>query len=190
MRKVVLTMNENYRYKIIKKLVETNGNKERAKIKLKLKSTKQINRLIDGYNQFGKEFFVHGNRGRKPKHALTDEFKDEIETLYTSKYFDCTYTQFAEYLAEREHIVLSVPEIGKILRERYILSPRSRKVTKKNIKKQLLAQKEKAKTKKELSKIQKNIVAVEDAHPRQPRCVYFGEEIQTDAYIHLWFRFI
>ena len=187
MRKVELSLKEKQKYEIIKKLVETNGNKERAKIKLGLKSIRQVNRLIAGYKEYGKEFFVHGNRGRKPKHALSSEFKDEIETLYTSKYFDCTYTQFAEYLAEKENIFLSVPEVGQILRERYILSPKSRKVTKKNIKKKLLAEKEKAKSKKEKSKIQSNIVAVEDTHPRQPRCIYFGEEIQTDACIHLWF---
>ena len=70
MRKVELRMNEEYKYKIIKKLVETNGNKERARIKLGLKSIRQINRLIAGYKEFGKEFFVHGNRGRKPKNAL------------------------------------------------------------------------------------------------------------------------
>ena len=187
MRKVELSLKENYKYKTIKKLVETNGNKERARIKLGLKSIRQINRLIAGYKKYGKEFFVHGNRGRKPKHALSNELKDEIELLYTSKYFDCTYTQFTEYLAEREYIFLSTPEVGQILREKYILSPRSRKVTKKNIKKKLLAEKQKAKSKKEIAKIQSNIVAVEDAHPRQPRCIYFGEEIQTDACIHLWF---
>ena len=187
MRKVELSLKEKEKYEVIKKLVETNGNKERAKIKLHLKSIRQINRLIAGYKEYGKEFFFHGNRGRKPKHALSSEFKDEIEALYTSKYFDCTYTQFTEYLAENENIFLSVPEVGQILRERYILSPRSRKVTRKNIKKKLLAEKEKAKTKTEKAKIQSNIVAVEDAHPRQPRCIYFGEEIQTDACIHLWF---
>ena len=187
MRKVELSLKEKQKYDVIKKLVETNGNKERARIKLGLKSIRQINRLIAGYKEYGKEFFVHGNRGRKPKHALTDEFKDEIETLYTSKYFDCTYTQFTEYLAERENIFLSVPEVGQILREKYILSPRARKVTKKNLKKKLLAEKEKAKSKKEIAKLQSAIVAVEDAHPRQPRCIYFGEEIQTDACIHLWF---
>lgn len=187
MRKVELSLKEDYKYKTIKKLVETNGNKERARIKLGLKSIRQINRLIAGYKKYGKEFFVHGNHGRKPKHALSNELKDEIELLYTSKYFDCTYTQFTEYLAEREYIFLSTPEVGQILREKYILSPRSRKVTKKNIKKKLLAEKQKAKSKKEIAKIQSNIVAVEDAHPRQPRCIYFGEEIQTDACIHLWF---
>lgn len=187
MRKVELTLKEEQKYKVIKKLVETNSSKERAKIKLGLKSIRQINRLIAGYNEFGKEFFVHGNRGRKPKHALSEEFKDEIETLYISKYFDCTYTQFNEYLAERENIFLSIQEVGQILRERYILSPRARKITRKKAKKNLIAQKEKAKSKKELSKLQASIVALEDSHPRQPRCIYFGEEIQIDACIHIWF---
>lgn len=187
MRKVELSLKEKNKYEIIKKLVETNGNKERARIKLNLKSIRQINRLIAGYNNFGKEFFVHGNRGRKPKHAISDDLKNEIETLYISKYFDCTYTQFSEYLADRESISLSPQEVGQILRERYIVSPRSRKSTRKMIKKQLMSKKKTAKTKKELSKIQANIVAIEDAHPRQPRCIYFGEEIQIDACIHLWF---
>lgn len=88
--------------------------------------------------------------------------------MYTSKYFDCTYTQFTEYLADRENIFLSIPEVGQILRDRHILSPRARKLTRKNLKKKLLAQKEKAKTKKEIAKLQASIVAVEDAHPRQP----------------------
>ena len=183
MRKVELSLKEKQKYEIIKKLVETNGNKERARIKLGLKSIRQINRLIAGYKEYGKEFFVHGNRGRKPKHALTTEFKDEVETLYTSKYFDCTYTQFTEFLADRESIFLSIQEVGQILREKGILSPRALKITKKNLKKKLIAQKEKAKSKKDVA----SIVAIEDSHPRQPRCIYFGEELQMDACIHLWF---
>lgn len=187
MRKVELSLKEKQKYEIIKKLVETNGNKERARIKLGLKSIRQINRLIAGYKEYGKEFFVHGNRGRKPKHALTTEFKDEVETLYISKYFDCTYTQFTEFLADRESIFLSIQEVGQILREKGILSPRALKITKKNLKKKLIAQKEKAKSKKDVAKIQASIVAIEDSHPRQPRCIYFGEELQMDACIHLWF---
>ena len=187
MGKVELTLKEKEKYDVIKKLVETNGNKERARIKLGLKSVRQINRLIAGYKEFGKEFFVHGNRGKKPKHALSNELKDEIELLYISKYFDCTYTQFTEYLAKRENIFLSIAVVGQILRERYILSPKARKITKKRYKKILIAKKEKAKSKKELAKIQSSIVAIEDAHPRQPRCIYFGEEVQIDASIHPWF---
>lgn len=186
MRKVVLTLKEEEKYKAIKKLVETKGNKKRVATKLGL-TVRQINRLIAGYNSFGKQFFVHGNRGRKPSHALSIEMKNQIEDLYNTKYFDCTYTLFTELLAEKENIFLSIDEVRCILKERYILSPKSHKITKKNMKKELLRQKKQTTSKKELSKIQENIVAIEDAHPRQPRCIYFGEEVQIDASIHLWF---
>ena len=140
MRKVVLTLKEEEKYEVIKKLVETNGNKQRAANKLNL-SVRQINRLISGYKEYGKESFVHGNRGRKPKHSLTVEFKNYIEELYVTKYFDCTYTLFSEMLAERENIFLSVAEVGQILRERFIASPKTQKATLKRLKKELLKQK-------------------------------------------------
>lgn len=136
MRKVELRMNEEYKYKIIKKLVETNGNKQMAAVKLK-RSVRQINRMIAGYKEFGKDFFVHGNSGRKTVNALSDDFKTQIELLYTSKYFDCTYTAFKELLETREHISLSVDEVRVILRDRYIFSPRTHKSTKRKFRKQL-----------------------------------------------------
>lgn len=77
MRKVELRMNEEFKYKIIKKLVETNGNKKRAAIQLN-RSIRQVDRMIAGYKAKGKEFFIHGNRGRKPAHALTDEEKMKL----------------------------------------------------------------------------------------------------------------
>ena len=136
MRKVELRMNEEYKYKIIKKLVETNGNKQRAAVTLK-RSIRQIDRMIAGYKEIGKEFFVHGNRGRKPYHAITDEFKTEIELLYINKYFDCTYTLFKELLEKRENISLSIDEIRVILRDRYIFSPITHKSTKRKFRKNL-----------------------------------------------------
>ena len=56
MRKVELSLKEKQKYEIIKKLVETNGNKERARIKLGLKSIRQVNRLIAGYRNMVKNF--------------------------------------------------------------------------------------------------------------------------------------
>ena len=185
MRKVELRMNEEYKYKIIKKLVETNGNKQRAAIKLK-RSVRQINRMIAGYKKFGKEFFIHGNRGRKPVNALSDDFKTQIELLYTSKYFDCTYTAFKEFLETRENISLSVDEVRVILRDRYIFSPRTHKSTKRKFRKKL-ENEIKTSKKKEQEKLKAKLVLAEDAHPRQSRCQYFGEELQMDACIHHWF---
>lgn len=186
MRKVVLTLKENQKYLTIKKLVETKGNKKRAATHLGL-SVRHINRLIARYKLCGKKSFVHGNRGKKPVTALSDEIKDQIEDLYITKYFDCTYTHFTELLAERENINLSITEVGQILRERFILSPRSHRVTRKTTKKRLLQQQKQTTSKKHFAKIQSNIVDIEDAHPRQPRCINFGEEVQIDASEHIWF---
>lgn len=186
MKKVELRMKEELKYLTIKRLVETNGNKKRAAIKLDC-TVRHIDRMIAGYLERGKEYFVHGNRGRKPAHALSEEQKTQIEQLYLSKYYDCNYTVFAEFLASRENIFISVDEARVILRDKYILSPRTHKVTRRRLKKQLLQEQKKSKTKAEKEKIQTNIVAIQDAHPRQPRCQYFGEEIQMDACIHLWF---
>ena len=53
------------KFKVIKKLVETNGNKKAAAKRLDC-TGRHINRMIVGYREFGKEFFVHGNRKHKP----------------------------------------------------------------------------------------------------------------------------
>ena len=58
-------MEENKKYIIIKKLVETNGNKKRAALDLNCHS-RHINRMIKGYKEQGKDYFIHGNHGRKP----------------------------------------------------------------------------------------------------------------------------
>ena len=116
MRKVELRMNEERKYKVIKKLVETNGNKKRAAIELDV-TVRQINRMIAGYKAWGKEFFVHGNRGRQPQHALSPELKQKIIDLYTSKYWDCNYRFFTELLAKHENINVSESVVRKLLIE-------------------------------------------------------------------------
>ncbi|MCD5414283.1 MAG: hypothetical protein LR001_04655 [Clostridiales bacterium] len=52
---------------------------------------------------------------------------------------------------------------------------------KKRIKKQLNELKKITTSKKEVVRIMDNILAIEDAHPRRPRCAYAGEMIQIDA---------
>lgn len=186
MRKVELRVNEEKKYKVIKKLVETNGNKKRAAIELDV-TVRQINRMIAGYKAYGKEFFIHGNRGRQPQHTLSFELKQQIIDLYTSKYWDCNYRFFTELLAKYENINVSESVVRKVLIEEYLISPKCRRKTKRRIKKELEQKKEIATSKKEIEVIQSNIVALEDAHPSQPRSTYFGEELQMDACEHLWF---
>jgi len=186
MRKVELTMDEERKYTVIKKLVEINGSKKRAAIELNC-TVRHINRMIAGYNDYGKESFVHGNRGRKPSNTFSIDLKNQIFDLYASKYSDCNYRFFAELLSKHENINVSEDFVRKLLTENFLISPKSHRSTKNRIKKELKLQKQQAASKKEFAKIQANIVSIEDAHPRQPRCAYFGEEIQLDASQHVWF---
>ena len=185
-RKVVLNMNEMKKYEVIKKLVETNGNKQRAAITLQV-TVRQINRMINGYREHGKAFFVHGNRGSKPINAIPDYIRHLVVDLYRSKYFDANFTHFTELLSKYENINLSVSTVSSILESEYILSPKVTRGKQKRIKKQLIESRKAAKTQKEINAIQTNIVAVEDAHSRRPRCANFGELLQMDASSFLWF---
>ena len=103
MKKIILNTIEDRKYQVIKKLVESNGNKLKAALKLQV-TPRTIDRLILKYKHFGKEGFVHGNRNRKPKHSMSFEEKEKIVFLYKEKYFDCNIQHFSELLADREGI--------------------------------------------------------------------------------------
>lgn len=186
LKKVNLTMNENLKYLTIKKLIETNGNKKRAALKIGC-SERHVNRLVAGYKKSGKEFFVHGNHAHKPATTIDDGTKKDIILLYQSKYYEANFTHFQELLAKKEGINVSVSTINAILRQEHILSPKAHRTTKKKLKKELKALKATAKTKKEQVALQASILELDEAHPRHPRAPYFGELIQMDASSFVWF---
>ena len=185
-RKVNLTMNEQKKYEIIKKLVETNGNKNRAAVELGC-TRRTIDRLINAYRQNGKAAFSHGNKGRTPSHAISNDLKLQIHLLYQNKYFDSNIRHFTELLKKHENICLSEGTIRTILLEKDILSPKAHKTTKRALKEKLKAMQQNASTKKEASEIAEKLLIAKDSHPRRPRCQYAGEMIQMDASLHIWF---
>ena len=185
-RKVELRMEEQQKYEIIKKLVDTNGNKDRAAMTLGI-TRRQVDRLIAAYKGKGKAAFVHGNRGRKPAITTSDKIRNTVVDLYRTKYYEANFTHYTELLEKNEGIRLSVSAVTNFLEAEHILSPRVTKAKKKRIRKELEKQKEAARTKKEADRIQANIVAVEDAHSRRPRAACFGESEQMDASPYEWF---
>lgn len=187
MRKVELKMNENNKYQIIKKLVDTNGNKLRACQKLNL-TKRQINRLILVYKTKGKQGFVHGNTGKKPATTTPTEIKNNIVDLYRNKYYGANFVHFMDLLEEHEKIKVSENTIRNILMEENIISPRATKKTRKAVKK-LLEEKldNPSLSINERTKTSQNLVDIEDAHPRRPRCKYFGELLQMDASVFEWY---
>ena len=189
MRKVVLRMNEKEKYDVIKELVDHNGNKNRAAKKLGI-SRRQIDRLIIKYKEKGKSGFVHGNRGKCPSTTLDKSISEDIILLYKTKYQDFNFNHFKEYLEEEENISVSYDFIYKHLTNAGILSPKARKRTKKEfIKKQLLKEKKinLAMSDEQIETIVNHEITLENSHPRGEKPKYFGEVIEQDGSIHLWF---
>lgn len=188
MRKVELRMNELEKYNIIKNLVDNNGNKNTAAIKLNL-SRRQIDRLIIIYKEKGKSGFVHGNRGHIPSKALDKSISNTIILLYQNKYYDCNFNHFKDLLKSRENIDVSYNYIYKTLTNNGIYSPKIRRKTKRNLKRiELLSKKEnQTKSKKDIETMITHQLNIEDAHPRQEKPKYFGEIIEMDGSIHNWF---
>lgn len=85
MRKVALRINEEFKYKTTKKLVETTANKKRSALKLNY-SIRTIDRLINKYKKFGKDVFVHNNRDIVPATTIPLYIRNEIIRLYFNHY--------------------------------------------------------------------------------------------------------
>ena len=153
-------MNEQKKYEIIKKLVETNGNKNRAAVELGC-TRRTIDRLINAYRQNGKAAFSHGNKGRTPSYTISNDLKLQIHLLYQNKYFDSNIRHFTELLKKHENICLSEGTIRTILLEKDILSPKAHKTTKRALKEKLKAMQQNASTKKEASEIAEKLLIFE-----------------------------
>jgi transposase len=185
-RKVELNMTEELKYEIIKKLVETNGNKKAAALKLNC-TQRHVNRLIKGYLEEGKAFFQHGNKGRKPVNSIDERTVREILTLYDNKYYDANFTHLSELLERHEGITVSKTFLRELFLKNGILSPMATRKVKRRLKEYLENRKKEATSTREKNRIQDLIVSIEDSHPRRPRARYFGELVQMDASVHLWF---
>lgn len=179
-------MNEQLKYKVIKELVESNGNKNGAALKLGC-TRRTVDRMIKGYKEQGKVFFRHGNRNRKPVTAVDEMTCERICNLYITKFYDANFTHFTELLTKHEDIHYSVSTISNILKNNEILSPKARKATKKKYRDELKKKLNNTNNKKEIQQIEYKIVELDQQHSRRPRSAYMGEMIQMDASKHIWF---
>ena len=85
----------------------------------------------------GKSAFIHGNRGRKPAHAISDALIDDIITLYNHKYYDATFSHACELLAENDDIFISPSALTNIMYKNFIVSPRTTRTVRKRLETQL-----------------------------------------------------
>jgi transposase len=86
---------------------------------------RQFRRLKAKYTKEGEEGLIHGNRGRKPKHALSDELRSLVVRLHDEKYSDSNFCHCSDLLREYEGVNLSPSSIGRILKSAGKVSKRS-----------------------------------------------------------------
>src|SRR5690554_4219566 len=94
-------------------------------------SERQVIRLKGGVIKEGPAFIIHKNRGRKPKHAISEQLQEQIIELKKTKYKEANFNHFQELLEELEGICVSYPTVYRVLTKAGISSPkkhRKRKV--------------------------------------------------------------
>ena len=186
MKKVRLRMKEQEKYEVIKELVDHKGNKLRAAVKLNV-TVRQINRLIAIYKQKGKNGFIHGNRNRRPVNSLSQELTKQIIELYNKEFNNFNFNHFKDKLHDEKNIVISYSCLYNLLNQNEIYSPKIQRATKRKIAKNKILKNKPEIKEDDLELAINHEVAIEDSHPRKERAKYFGEVIQMDASIHLWF---
>ena len=96
-----LTSKELYTFEVIEKVVKNEMTRKEAMYELK-KSRQQIYRLIKIYNDFGKEGFIHKNRGNIPINKIKQSIIEELENLYLTEYYDYNFEAFYDELNENK----------------------------------------------------------------------------------------
>lgn len=84
-------------------------------------------RLLAAYRKEGAAVLAHGNRGRKPAHAMSERVRARVRELAQGNYRDVNHCHLTELLGEREGIVLSRSTVRRILVAAGLKSPRRRR---------------------------------------------------------------
>lgn len=94
-------------------------------------SERRIKQLKKEVKELGAESVIHGNRGRKPAHAIDDNLAQHLIELKNSyNYREANFLHFKDLLEEHENIRISYSSLYKILTSSKIKSPKKHRKTK------------------------------------------------------------
>lgn len=117
MRQETLTLSraELKKVVVVEKIISGQMTNAEGAVALGL-TCRQVIRLKKKFlTEGGASALVHGNRGRKPAHALSNETKARVATLYQEQYVGSNNCHLSELLAEREAVELSPSSVRRIL---------------------------------------------------------------------------
>jgi transposase len=126
---VTLNDKEQKRLEVLNLAISNRISRKQAASILDL-SLRHTKRLIAAYRKEGAAALAHGNRGKKPYHALDERIKIKVMELASTKYSGFNFSHFTELLEEREGTRLSRSTVRRILLEGGLHSPKRRKAPK------------------------------------------------------------
>ena len=83
--------------------------------------------MLGSYRKDGAAALAHGNRGRRPRNAVSDAEAAAVVQLASTTYAGANQTHLAELLRDREGIDLRRRTVHRILTRAGIPSPRKRR---------------------------------------------------------------
>lgn len=142
---------------VLKKVIDGKYTKSMACLKTGY-SRPYLYELIKKYKKEGYQSLIHKNTRRAPINKTDFNKQNQIIDLYKTKYSGFNFTHFKEMLFEFENIQISYCSLHTMLTNAGFQSPKHQKIIHKG-----------------------------NVHPSRPRRECFGELIQIDGSIHLWF---
>jgi transposase len=127
MKEMVILNKKEQRRLLVLNQVERGQVKGKEAAELLGLSLRHVRRILAAYRKEGAAALAHGNRGRKPHHALNEGLRRQVLELARSTYAGCNNQHFTELLAEREGINLSRSTVRRILLSAGVRSPRKRR---------------------------------------------------------------
>ena len=121
---ILLSPKESRRVYILEQLV-TGSLTSRQAAELLGISQRQVKRLKKAFLAKGVQALSHGNRGRKPHHALPETLRTFICTLALSDYEGASCQHMAELLLQEHGVSVSAKSIRRILAQAGIAHPHS-----------------------------------------------------------------
>ncbi|MDP2702370.1 MAG: ISNCY family transposase, partial [Candidatus Rokubacteria bacterium] len=126
---ITLNRKEQTRGKVLTIVLEGRCTTEEAAGLLRV-SERHLLRLKKGFREEGPAALAHGNRGRRPAHAIQEGLRQEVVQLATSVYAGYNHTHLQEELEEGHSIKLSRRSVSRILTAAGLRSPRQRRARK------------------------------------------------------------
>ena len=145
-------------------------------------SERHLRRLISNVKKENINALIHKNKGKKANNKINIEIEKEIINLYKDKWDGCNFHYFYLSLEERLKKELTYQTLRNIMYRNNIISPKANRRTKREFKKKLNSKNTNSNHYKEIEKTIDRVIA----HPRKPKCKYFGEIVEMDACFFKW----